>query len=92
MFLRCNLRWALMVIAVAGVSLAPAVPATAEEEQQAESAPAVEEETEEPQKTPERKWRMRLIGAIGGDSGGVLMSHGDPYACSAGTFRANSGN
>ena len=80
MFIRCNLRWALLIIAVAGLTLTPAVPAIAEEEQQAESAPAVEEETEESKKTRERNWRMRIIGAVGGDSSGALVSHGYPYA------------
>ena len=80
MFLRCNLRWAMLMVVVAGLVAAPAAPATAEEEKAAESTPAVEEESEEPSKPRQRNWRMRVIGAVGGDTSGVLVTHGHPYA------------
>jgi outer membrane protein W len=52
----------------------------AEEEQPVESAAASEEETEVAKKVRQRNWRMRIIGALGGDNGSVLVTHGHPYA------------
>ena len=80
MFLRCNLRWAVLMVVMAGLPLAPTTPVMAEEKKPAESATAAEEEPAKPAKTRERNWRMRVIGAIGGNEGGVLVTSGDPYA------------
>jgi outer membrane protein W len=68
------------MVAVAGLPLASAGPAMAEDKQPAESVTAAEEDQDEPAKVRQRNWRMRIIGAIGGDNGGVLVTHGDPYA------------
>ena len=80
MFLRCNLRWAVVMAVIAGLPLASAGPATAADAQPAEPATAAEEEQDESTKPRQRNWRMRIIGAVGGDNGGVLVTHGDPYA------------
>ena len=80
MFIRCNLRWAVLMVVMAGLPLVPAAPATADDEKPAEAAAAAEEEPAESKKVRERNWRMRIIGAIGGDNGGVSVSTGDPYA------------
>lgn len=80
MLIRCNLRWVLLMVVVAGLPLAQAGPAMAEDEQAVESAATPEEESEEPKKVHDRKWRMRLIGALGGDGGGVLVTSDHPYA------------
>ncbi|TNF74875.1 MAG: hypothetical protein EP299_06795 [Acidobacteria bacterium] len=80
MFIRCNLRWAVVMVVMASLPLVPAAPVMAEEEQPAESVTTAEEESEEFKKARQRNWRMRIIGAVGGDNGGVLVTHGDPYA------------
>jgi outer membrane protein W len=80
MFIRCNLRWAVVMVVMAGLPLVPAAPVMAEEEEPAESVTTAEEESEESKKARQRNWRMRIIGAVGGDNGGVLVTHGDPYA------------
>jgi outer membrane protein W len=79
------------MVVVAGLPLAPAVPAMAGEEMPVESAAASEEEPAEPEATTQeeqaeskkvrqRNWRMRFFGAIAGDDGGVVVTSGDPYA------------
>jgi outer membrane protein W len=80
MFLRCNLRWALLMVVVAGLPLAPALPAMAGDEKPAEVATVSEEEPAEPAKVRQRNWRLRFFGAIAGDNGGVVVTSGDPYA------------
>jgi len=69
-----------VIVAAAGLSMAQAVAAIAEDEQPVESAAAAEEKSEESRKPRQRNWRMRVIGAVGGDNSGVLVTHGDPYA------------
>jgi len=68
------------MVVFAGLPMAPAVPAMADEIKPAESAPKAEEEPAEPAKVRERKWRMRLFLAIAGDSGGVVVTSGAPHA------------
>jgi outer membrane protein W len=86
MFLRCNVRWALVTVAAAGLALVPAGPAIADEEQQVEAEvagedeAAAEEEASEPAKPRQRNWRMRIVGAIAGDESGVAVFSGHPHA------------
>jgi outer membrane protein W len=67
------------MVVIAGLTLKSAGPATAADAQPVGSATAAEEEQDESAKPRQRNWRMRIIGAVGGDNGGVLVSHGDPY-------------
>lgn len=76
MFFRCNLRWAVLIVVFAGLPLASAQPAMADDEKPVESTAEAEEESAEPAKPRERKWRMRIIGAIAGDDGGVSVTSG----------------
>jgi outer membrane protein W len=80
MFLRCNLRWALLMAVVAGLPLVPALPATAAEAQSAEAATVSEEGPAEPTKVRERNWRLRFFGALAGDNGAVVVTSGHPFA------------
>ena len=80
MFIRCNLRWAVLMVVMAGLPLVPAAPAMAAEEQPAESATSALEEPAEPVKVRERNWRLRFFGALAGDNGGVVVTSGDPFA------------
>ena len=43
MFLRCNLRWALLMVVMAGLPLVPAAPALADDEKPAEPVAAAAE-------------------------------------------------
>ena len=80
MFLRCNVRWALVTVMVAGLALAPTGPAIADEEKEVETEASAEEEAAESSKPRQRNWRMRIVGALAGDNGGVMVTSGDPYA------------
>jgi len=74
MFMRCNLRWALLMVVVAGLPMAPALPATAEDEKPAESASATEEEPSEAKKAKQRNWRVRFTGAFAADDNGIIAT------------------
>ena len=71
MFIRCNLRWAVLMVVMGGLPLAPAAPATADDEKPAESAAAAEEEPTEAAKVKERNWRVRFTGAVAADDNGI---------------------
>jgi outer membrane protein W len=74
MFLRSNLRWALLMVMVAGLPLASAVPAMAAEEKPAETAKAAEEEPAEPTKAKKRNWRVRFTVAAASDDNGIVAT------------------
>ena len=64
------------MVVFAGSPLVPAAPVLADEKKPAESTAEAEEESSKPAKPRERKWRMRIIGAIAGDDGGVSVTSG----------------
>lgn len=74
MFMRCNLRWAALMVVMAGLPLVPAQPALADEEKPAETAPAAEEEPAEPSKAKQRNWRVRFTGAVAADDNGIIAT------------------
>jgi outer membrane protein W len=80
MLLRCDLRRALVVIAAGGLLMASAGLAIAKEPLPAEAVTAPEVAEDESPEVRQRNWRMRIIGAIGGDDGGVFVAPGHPYA------------
>jgi outer membrane protein W len=80
MFIRCNMRWAVVSVMIAGLALVPASPAEGEEEQQVEAEAASEDEAAESSKPRQRNWRMRIIGVIAGDESGVVVGSGHPHA------------
>ena len=67
---------AVLPVMVAALLLVPTGPAFAGDEEQTGSATAAEEKQAESWKSRERRWRMRIIGAIAGDDGGVLVTSG----------------
>jgi len=79
MFLGFNLRWALLMVAMAALTVAPAAPATADEEKAAETGAATENQPAEVEKVRQRNWRMRVFGAVAGDNGGVVVTSGYPH-------------
>jgi len=74
MFLRCNLRWAVLMVVMAGLPMVPAVTAMADEEKPAESAAAAEQEQEESAKAKQRDWRVRFTGAVAADDNGIVAT------------------
>ena len=74
MFMRCNLRWAVLMAVMAGLPLVPAQPALAEEEKPAETAPAAEEEPAEEAKARQRNWRVRFTIAAASDDNGIIAT------------------
>jgi outer membrane protein W len=74
MFLRCNLRWAVLMVMVAGLSMVPAGPAMADEGKPAESVAATEEEPAEPKKVRERNWRVRFMVAFASNNNGIIAT------------------
>ena len=88
MFLKCNLRWAVLIVVMAGLPLVPAQPALADEEKPAEAAPAAEEEPAEPVKAKERNWRVRFTVAAASDDNGIIATSvtgpGDSVSISGG--------
>ncbi|MEJ2580874.1 MAG: OmpW family outer membrane protein [Acidobacteriota bacterium] len=68
------LSQAILPVFVMASQLSATTPVIAGDEEQTGSAPAAEQEQIEPTEPRERKWRMRLIGAIGGDKDGVLVT------------------
>lgn len=74
MFIRCNLRWAVLMVVMAGLPLVPATPAMAVEEKPAESATAAEEEPAESAKVKQRNWRVRFMGAVATDDNGIVAT------------------
>ena len=81
MFLRCNLRWALLMVVMAGLPLVPAAPALADDEKPAEPvAAAAEEESAAPAKAKQRNWRVRFTGAVAAADNGIIgRSWTGPY-------------
>ena len=71
MFMRCSLRWAVLIVVMAGLPLAPAM---AEEENAAETEIATEEEPAEPVKAKERNWRVRFTVAAASDDNGIIAT------------------
>jgi len=67
---------AVLPVIVAVSLLAPTGPAVAGDEEQTGSATAAEEKQAGSGKSRERRWRMRIIGAIAGDDGGVMVTSG----------------
>ena len=81
MYIRKALRCALLSVIVVSLQLFPVEPAFAVDEEQTEPAPAVGEQQADTGTTRERKWRMRLIGAIGSNNNGALVTAGHyPHA------------
>jgi outer membrane protein W len=74
MFIRCNLRWAVLMVAMAGLPLVPAQPALAAEEQPAEPSKVDEEESAESAKVKQRNWRVRFTGAVASDDNGIIAT------------------
>ena len=75
MFIRCNLRWAVLMVVMAGLPLVPASPASADEEKPAEPpAAATEEEPAETAKVKQRNWRVRFMGAVAADDNGIVAT------------------
>jgi len=74
MFLRCNLRWAVLMVMVAGLSMVPAGPAMADEEKPAESETVAEEQPAEPKKARERNWRVRFMSAVADNDNGIVAT------------------
>jgi outer membrane protein W len=74
MFIRCNLRWAVLMVVMAGLPLVPAAPALADEEKPAETAAAAEEEPAESTKAKQRNWRVRFTGAVAADDNGIIAT------------------
>ena len=73
MFIRSNLRWAVVMVVMAGLPLVPAAPASADEEKPTEIATA-EEEPAEPAKVKQRNWRVRFTGAFASDDSGIIAT------------------
>ena len=71
MFMRCNLRWAVLMVVMAGLPLAPA---TAGDEKAAETETATEEEPSEPKNAKERNWRVRFTGVVASDDSGIVAT------------------
>lgn len=76
MLTRQMFRILLLLVVGAALLLTPAGSATAGEEKPAEKTTASEEVSAGSKKASERKWRMRILGAIAGDNGGVSVTSG----------------
>ena len=74
MFMRCNLRWAVLMVVMAGLPLVPAQPALADEEKPAETTPVAEEEPAEEAKAKQRNWRVRFTVAAASDDNGIVAT------------------
>ena len=71
MLMRCILRWAVLMVVMAGLPLAPAM---AGDEKAAETESATEEQPSEPRKAKERNWRVRFTGAFAADDNGIVAT------------------
>ena len=74
MFLRCNLRWAVLSAVIAGLPIVIATPAVAQDDVQAEATAQTEEEPAEAPPKRQRNWRVRFTGAFAGDRDGIIAS------------------
>ena len=74
------LRSVAVMVVGAALLLAPTGSAFAGEEKPTESETATEEQPTGSAKVRERNWRVRLFGAIAGNSGGVVVTSGSPHA------------
>lgn len=74
MLIRCNLRWAVLMVVMAGLPLVPTAPALADEEKPAETAAAAEEEQDESAKVRQRNWRVRFMVAAASDDNGIIAT------------------
>jgi outer membrane protein W len=80
MFFRCDLRGAVAVVAATGLLVTSTEFAMAKEPTPANSVTATNPAQDESAEGRQRNWRMRIIGAVGGDNGGVVVVPGHPYA------------
>jgi outer membrane protein W len=79
--MRKVLSRALLPVFVVASQLSATTPVVAGDEEKDGSPPVAEEKQAESGKSRERKWRMRLIGAVAGDNNGVLVTSGHyPHA------------
>jgi outer membrane protein W len=70
----------MALVSATGMLMASAGSAMAKEPLPADTVTATGVAQDESAKVRQRNWRMRIIGAIGGDNGGVLVAPGHPYA------------
>ena len=74
MSIRCNLRWAVLMVLMAGLPLVPAEPVSADDEKPADAAASAEEEPAEAATVKQRNWRVRFTGAVAADDNGIIAT------------------